>query len=505
MRFSLALLLLSVPAALLAGTDVSFPGAAACALCHSKIPPPGNEQAASVAPFALWRGSMMAHSSRDPFWKAKVRDEAALTPAAKAVIEDKCLRCHAPTQQYLARNGRGMSLRDLEPEGDGVACSVCHQISRLNLGSPASFTGGFEINRDAEIYGPHKDPFRMPMQHHTGLTPVESAHILESSLCGTCHTVITPTLASDGRVTGQLLEQAPYLEWLASDYPKAGTGCQQCHVPALRDASGALAAQYIAHMPPGRWFPPTRPRTPFGLHFFAGGNSPMLNLLAGVEPENEAALHRVAAKAEENLRSALGLTASAVRDQGRIILTVDVRNRTGHKLPTGFPSRRVWLHVEALTADGSPLFESGGWDRHSGAIRAASGVEPHRSVIARPEQAMIYQAVTGDAAGRPTTSLLRAASYLKDNRILPVGFDSAREPRVAPVGTSQDLGFRPGSHRVRYEITLPPGASPARIRVQALYQSIDPAYVPSAALGSLSPAMAPVPMASVEVSLTAAK
>ena len=112
---------------------------------------------------------MMAHSSRDPFWKAKVRDEAALTPAAKAVIEDKCLRCHAPTQQYLVRNDGGMSLRDLEPEGDGVACSVCHQVSRLNLGSPASFTGGFEINRDAEIYGPHKNPFRMPMQHHTGL------------------------------------------------------------------------------------------------------------------------------------------------------------------------------------------------------------------------------------------------------------------------------------------------------------------------------------------------
>jgi hypothetical protein len=118
---------------------------------------------------------------------------------------------------------------------------------------------------------------------------------------------------------------------------------------------------------------------------------------------------------------------------------------------------------------------------------------------------MIYQAVTGDDAGRPTTSLLRAASYLKDNRILPTGFDSAREPRVAPVGTSQDLGFRPGAHRVRYEIALPPGASPARIRVQALYQSIDPAYVPAADFSSLSPAVAPVPMAAVELSLTAAK
>ena len=279
----------------------------------------------------------MAHSSRDPFWMAKAADEAALTPAAKAVIEDQCLRCHAPTQQYLVRGGGGMSLSDLQPDGDGVTCSVCHQISRVNLGLPASFTGGFEINRDAEIYGPHKDPFPMPMQHHTGLTPVESAHILESSLCGTCHTVVTPTLAPDGQVTGQLLEQAPYLEWLASSYPKAGTTCQQCHVPALRDSSGAPAAQYIAHMPPGRWFPPTRPRTPFGLHFLAGGNSPMLNLLAGTEPENAAALRRVAGKAEENLRAALGLTASAAVEAGRIHLTVERpqpdRPQTTHGVP----------------------------------------------------------------------------------------------------------------------------------------------------------------------------
>ena len=118
---------------------------------------------------------------------------------------------------------------------------------------------------------------------------------------------------------------------------------------------------------------------------------------------------------------------------------------------------------------------------------------------------MIYQAVTGDAAGRPTTSLLRAASYLKDNRILPTGFDSAREPRIASVGTSPDMDFRPGSHRVRYEIALPLRASPARIRVEALYQSIDPAYVAADAFGPLSPALTPVPMASVEVSLTAAK
>ena len=499
--FAVAVLANWTPAVAAAGAEISFPAASSCALCHSKIPDPADERGGSIAPFALWSGSMMAHSSRDPFWKAKVREEAALTPAASAVIEDKCLRCHAPTQQYLLRGaGSGMALRDLRPDGEGVTCTVCHQISAARLGTPASFTGGFQINADNEIYGPHEKPFAMPMQHHTGLTPVESKHVLESSLCGSCHTVITPTLAADGRVTGELIEQAPYLEWLASDFPKAGVTCQKCHMPPLRDASGATAAQYIAHMPPGRWFPPTQPRKPFGQHFFAGANTAMLTLLAGIEPENAPALQRTAQRALESLRSSVSLAASGVVQRGRLVVTVDVRNLTGHKLPTGFPSRRIWLHLQAFSDRGTTLFESGAWDARSGTLTGAVERQPHRSVISRPEEVMIYQAATQDAEGRPTTSLLRAAAYVKDNRILPNGFDQSRGAQIGPVGVDGDPGFRPGSHQVRYEIALPPGVAPGRIRVEAVYQSINPAYLgKTPEFNSLAAALAPVSIASIEV------
>ena len=42
---------------------------------------------------------------------------------------------------------------------DGVTCSLCHQIAPDNLGKPESFSGGFLVGEDREIYGPHDDVF----------------------------------------------------------------------------------------------------------------------------------------------------------------------------------------------------------------------------------------------------------------------------------------------------------------------------------------------------------
>ena len=494
----LLLFLLSVPTTSKAGTDAQFPPSEKCASCHSRIP--ARTGTASVGQVALWRGSMMAHSSQDAFWKAKVQEEISLTPSAAIAIEDKCLRCHAPSEQYPLRAKGGMRIRDLHADEEGVTCTVCHQISAGNLATPASFTGGFEINQDSEIYGPHEDPFRMPMLHHTGLIATASQHILQSALCGTCHTVITPTLDRDGRVVGELVEQAPFLEWLSSDYSRSGRSCQSCHLPVLRERSGATDAQYIAHRPPGGWFPPTRPRSPFGLHFFAGGNAQMLRLLSRSDRDNESALHATADRAEKNLRSALALRATAGVETRMLRVTVDVLNRTGHKLPTGFPSRRIWLHVTAFSADGRRIFESGGLDGQTGRL-IADQFQPHRAVISKPEQVLIYQAVMADREDRPTSSLLRGASYLKDNRLLPVGFDAGSEPRVRPAGVSTDEGFRPGFHRVLYEIPIARAIVPKLVQIEALYQSVDPAYIPEGSFSTLSAATAAIKMATVELSL----
>ena len=426
----------------------------------------------------------MANASRDPYWNSKVRREVALLPGLRDTIEVKCMSCHAPAQHRPAvAQGARLHLDDLSRIGkDGVTCTVCHQITSEKLGTAASFTGGFALGEKRLAFGPHPEPFTHPMLMHTGFEPREGRHVLESALCGTCHTVITPTVDQQGKIIGDFLEQAPFLEWLAAGFPKE-TSCQSCHVPVLTGATGKPEPHFIAHRPPGGAFPPTRRRTPFGRHEFVGGNVEIPEYLASVSPDDAPALTATANRARRNLGRAVSLDLASSRKPKLLELRVRVNNLTGHKVPTGFPSRRLWLHVAVTDAKSQRVFESGAFNPSTGVL--ASDDQPcsqeHYSVIERPSQVMIFESVMKDPSGSCTVDLLRAAGYHKDNRLLPEGFNAkAALPkgidvgRIAPVGVGKDPDFAPGSDTVVYRIPLPSPAAPFRIRVEACYQSIRP-------------------------------
>lgn len=477
----------------------TFVSATVCSDCHSRIYPPGTDanwdgmrmahrgeaptpvDPAAVGPYSLWSGTMMAHAAQDPYWLAKVRFEARETPTAAAEIENTCLSCHAPAQQYTHRLiEQPMRLDAIDKMGsEGVTCTVCHQIAPNNLASSDSFTAGFKINTEDRIYGPHADPFPMPMRMHTGKTPTESAHMLESALCGTCHTVITPTLNAEGQTTGRFLEQATYLEWLASDSPAQGQTCQSCHMPLLTGSDDDPAEQFIAHTPHGGFFGPTSPRKPFAQHTFQGSNVQMLGMLAELLPSERTVLEVSAERARKTLAGAVELEIEASIDAGDLAARVTVRNRTGHKLPSGFPSRRLWLHLAVTDQAGRTVFESGAFDARTGdLLHSGPEIAEHLDVIDRPEQTQVYEAVPAAATGRRTTSLMRAAAWAKDNRLLPSGFrgdqalpEGVSDLSVEPVGVGEDSDFIAGSDQVRYRIAPVPTEGPLHVRVEALYQS----------------------------------
>ena len=215
-----------------------------------------------------------------------------------------------------------------------------------------------------------------------------------------------------------------------------------------------------------------------GRHTFLGGNFFMLRMLnryrseLGVEAlpqELEAAASATIAQLQQRHRIARRSHApKATPVSSRSTSTV--RNLTGHKLPTGYPSRRAWLHVTVRDRDGQVVFESGAIEP-SGLIRGndndadAARFEPHYTEIRSDDQVQIYESVMRDVNGNVTTGLLRGTGYVKDNRLLPRGFDKATAvPDIAVRGAARagsGLHRRSGPRALRRR-TLPAG--PVRSR-----------------------------------------
>ena len=252
-----------------------FSGSGNCAMCHTAGNSVLSENGRDISPVTLWSSSMMANSSKDPLWRAVVAEEVAEFPQHKQLIETTCMKCHSPMGYTQAiRDGMtGYSMKELRQDAlanDGVSCTLCHQINDSNLDSLSSYSGGYRIGEERKIFGPYEEPFSMPMRRMVDYTPTHSPHVHSSELCGTCHTLITPTLDAKGTVVGQFPEQTTYLEWKNSIYPKQGIECQTCHMP-ITDTPIDIALRPPWHR---------ELRTPFWKHTFVGANIFMLKMLS---------------------------------------------------------------------------------------------------------------------------------------------------------------------------------------------------------------------------------
>jgi hypothetical protein len=434
---------------------------------------------------------MMAQSSRDPYWQAAVRRETIDHPTAAGAIEDECSVCHMPMARTLSRfageKGRifahlpigSGTTEESRLAADGVSCSACHQIRDEKLGARESFTGGYAVAdprapRPRPLYGDRAVTAGLAavMRSSTTFTPAESPHVHQSELCATCHTLVTHALDPDGKVVGELPEQVPYLEWRHSAF-RGERSCQSCHMPAVEEPTPIAAVL-------------GEPRDGLARHGFVGGNAFMLRLLNRHRDALGVAAfpHELDAATVATERQLQSATASvrierAQSAPGRLEIDVTVANRTGHKLPTGYPSRRAWLHLVVRDGAGRTVFESGAVEP-SGQIAGndndadASAFEPHHGEITSPEEVQVYEAIMADHAGAVTTGLLRGVRYLKDNRLLPRGFDKATADAEVRVhgAASADADFGGGGDRVRYAVATGAARGPFRVEVELRYQTI---------------------------------
>jgi hypothetical protein len=460
-----------------------------CVACHNNLRTASGEE---VSIGATWRSSMMANAARDPYWQAGVRRETIEHPSHGAAIEHECAACHMPMVQKIAHaSGVNASVfahlpiarrerSDLNRlAADGVSCTVCHQIAPDGLGTSKSFNANFVLrptppNGVRVIFGPYRvDAGRTTiMRSVSGFEQAEAPHIKQSELCASCHTLITEAFGPNGEVIGSLPEQMNYQEWQHSAFSREERSCQSCHMPA---ASGPVrAASVLGDM-----------RDSLARHVFVGGNAYMVRLLNRYRNDlgvtaSPAELEATATATVRQLRedtATLTLSSPLVSD-GTLAFDVDVRNLTGHKFPTGYPSRRTWLHVTVKGSDGTAVFESGAFTEE-GSIQGNDNdrdplrFEPHYEQITSPEEVQIYEPILGDRTNRPTTGLLSATQYLKDNRLLPRGFD--KTDAAAEIGVygeaARDTDFTASGDRVRYRVRAA-AAGPYTIEVELRYQPI---------------------------------
>ena len=479
---ALGLVLVSCP--LWAQEQEFFHTSHQCIACHSGVVSPEGQD---ISIGYTWRASMMANSAKDPYWQAGVRREVMDHPQAQAAIEDTCATCHMPMARFHSTNnggGAGEVFANLAPwdnvlAADGVSCAVCHQIQDDNFGDDSSFTGGFVINTtlamgEREIYGPHEvDIGRQTLMNSaTDFVPTTSEHLAESELCATCHTLFTETLNDAGEEVGMLPEQVPYHEWLHSDY-RATDSCQSCHMPEL--VEDAPITSVLGQLRPA-----------VNQHVFRGGNSFMLGILNKYRTElGVTALPQELESSQRSTREFLeSETARVSVDSARMAdatleLGVAVESLSGHKLPTAYPSRRAWLHVTVTDAAGNTLFESGAV-QPDGSIAGndndedGSRFEPHYNTIDSASQVQIYESVMVDVQDRVTTGLLSGARYIKDNRLLPSGFDKATASWEIEVhgAAADDDDFTAGGDRVQYLVDVSGASGAVTVSAELLFQTI---------------------------------
>jgi hypothetical protein len=128
---------------------------------------------------------------------------------------------------------------------------------------------------------------------------------------------------------------------------------------------------------------------------------------------------------------------------------------------------------------GAKVFESGALNP-DGSIQGNDNdadktrFEPHYREITSADQVQIYEDIIKDEAGHVSTGLLSAVGYLKDNRLLPYGFQKGTaEKDIAVIGdAANDPDFTGAGSLVRYSIALGNAKGPFHIDAELWYQPI---------------------------------
>ncbi len=264
--------------------------------------------------FETWKNSMHALSLEDPVFRVAY-DEAYVDTQGGA--KKICISCHSPTTMIT-----GDLDLNLPISKEGVTCDFCHSIVSVTPGAKGNpFTlkvGTVKRGSLNNVTSP---------AHGTVYSEVHE----RATLCAGCHEY-------KNRYGITIL--GTFSEWTESPQAKGGVPCQSCHMPRL---GGEIVPPDIKEIP--EKFVST--------HGVAGGHS------------------------LTQLKKALRVKIDNLKRDGNTVSgIVAVTNAgSGHAIPTGMPSRRLILTIEAKTTRKTVYTEQRVFQK---VVTDAEGAELHK-------------------------------------------------------------------------------------------------------------------------------
>jgi tetratricopeptide (TPR) repeat protein len=329
-----------------------FPSASYCGKCHEGV----HQQ---------WRQSAHANSFRAPFYLKNVQ---MLVDAKGIEYTRHCEGCHNPTAVFTGALSKSSTV-DRAFDEDGITCSVCHSIDKIQN---TSGTGSYVMGVPAVMTDSRGQPVPgLPAAEEILAHPdlhrraVMRPFYRTSEFCAVCHKAAVPKSLNGYR---WLRMFAVYDEWQNSSWAKQSplpfykkeqvSTCQTCHM-------GEESVEHDYTAVPGK----------AASHRWLGANTAIPAYYGyGEQLEKTSQFLKTALKMDlfalekaqpgSQLIAPLGVQAFTLKPGETVTADVLIQNSgIGHNLvPEQRDFYECWVEFTAADASGLVFFHSGGLD-----------------------------------------------------------------------------------------------------------------------------------------------
>ena len=328
----------------------AFPTAEYCGHCHEDA-------------HKQWRESAHANSFREPFY---IKNVNLLIDGKGIEFTRHCEGCHNPIALFGGALTKGSKMERTQIDNDGVTCSVCHSIVKVQS---TSGTGSYVMGTPAAMV--KVDGTRIPGQvsydEILANPELHSRAVMQdfyktSEFCAVCHKAAVPRQLNDYKWQRAF---SVYDEWQQSSWSRenplpfyrkdAVSTCQTCHMKPVDAPNdyGATDGKIGSH----RWL---GANTAIAKYF---GFDQQLVQTVQLLQDDTLGIDLFAATDNDNRIDVapLGSSTLDLRPGENVTLSVVIQNKKiGHSLvPEQRDFYEAWVEFEVKDSDGRSLTHSG--------------------------------------------------------------------------------------------------------------------------------------------------